>query len=164
MSLYDSPSVFLLRKLELIKMLDLLLSYAAIMDIITPLFTVVLQDFLDMKQVANLDNLFVTLRAYEQRHAPRQQINSASAPRFSSPPQSQQNRSFTQQNSFQRRRDQFTPPQRNRQHASARPGAAQSFSVGNNNRRSLRSNLNLLGDCHKNVPSLLWILQSPPVS
>ena len=30
MSLYDKPSVFLLRKLELIKMLDLQLSYAAL--------------------------------------------------------------------------------------------------------------------------------------
>ena len=63
-------------------MLDLQLSYAAIMDIIYPLFTVVLQDILDMKQVANLDNLFVTLRAYEQQRAQRQQMNSASAPRF----------------------------------------------------------------------------------
>ena len=96
MSLHDKPSVFLLRKFELIKMLDLQLSYAAIMDITTSLFTVVLQEFLDMKKVANLDNLFVTLRAYEQRHAPRQQINSVSAPRFSSFPQSQQNRHFIQ--------------------------------------------------------------------
>ena len=63
MSLYDKPSVFLLRKLELIKMLDLQLSYAAIMDIITPLFTVLLQGILDLKQVADLSNLFVTLRA-----------------------------------------------------------------------------------------------------
>ena len=63
MSLYDKPLAFLLNKLELNKMLDLHLSYAAIMDIITPLFTVLLQGILDMKQVADLGNLFVTLRA-----------------------------------------------------------------------------------------------------
>ena len=65
------------------------------------------------------------------------------------------NRHFTQQNYFQRRRSQFTPPQRNQQHASPRPGATQSFSSGNNNRRSFRSNLNFVGDCRKEVPQTL---------
>ena len=77
---------------------------------------VVLKDFLGITQVANLDNLFVTLRAHEQRHAPRQQVNLSSASRvqtFSFSIQSQQNRHFTQRNSFQRRRGQFTPFQRN---------------------------------------------------
>ena len=106
MSLYDKPSALLLRKLELIKMLDLQLSYAAIMDIITPLFTVVLQDFLDMKQVTNLDNFFVTLRAYEQRHAPRQQVNPVSGPqiqKFPSPVHFELDTRFTQYNSSQSR-------------------------------------------------------------
>ena len=40
--------MFLQGKLELIKLLDLHLTYSAIMAI-TPLFTVVVQEFLDMK-------------------------------------------------------------------------------------------------------------------
>ena len=49
MSFYDKPSVFFLRKLDLIKMSDVQLSYAAFMDIIASLFTIILQNFLDMK-------------------------------------------------------------------------------------------------------------------
>ena len=80
MSFYDKPSVFFLRKLKLIKILDLQLSHAGSMDIITPLFTVVVQDFLDKKQVASMYNLFLTLLTYEQRNALRQQAHTASAP------------------------------------------------------------------------------------
>ena len=59
----------LLRILELIKMLDLQLSYAAVIDITTHLFTVVQHNYLDMQQVGNIDELFATLRVYEQHHS-----------------------------------------------------------------------------------------------
>ena len=65
MSFYDKLPIFLLRKLELVTLLELNLSYARIMEIVTSLFTVVLQDFLDMEQVISMNTLFVTLRAYE---------------------------------------------------------------------------------------------------
>ena len=73
------------------------------MEKVIALFTVVLQDFLDMKLIASMDNLNITVRAYEQRRSPRQQVNPASTLRvqtFSPLVQSHHNRHFAQYNSF----------------------------------------------------------------
>ena len=74
MSFYEKASAFLLRKLEVAKLLGLYLAYSALMEVILPLSILVVQNFFDVKQVEYLDNLF-TLCKYELRHLPCSQVN-----------------------------------------------------------------------------------------
>ena len=113
MSFYEKSSAFLLRNLEAARLLRLNISYAILLEAIFPLFTAEIRDFLDMKQVGNLDNLFITLRNYEQRHSPRSQINPAGPSRvqkaLSSSSRFQQNRQQSC-NDFRLTRGDFVTP------------------------------------------------------
>ena len=66
MKFHDRPSDFFLRKLELHKLLELNISFVTFIYTVLPLFTLPIQDYLDLKQPVIYDTIFQFLNAYEQ--------------------------------------------------------------------------------------------------
>lgn len=64
LKIYEKPSTFLLRKLEITKLLVKIVSYA-LLDIVLPPITTKIQSYLDVKQHLNLDGLFHIQMSFE---------------------------------------------------------------------------------------------------